>query len=293
MKYFDIHGHLNFAKYDGDREEAISRARELGVGMITVGTDHESSKRAVELAEKHKDIWATVGIHPTEVNATRADAGVTLRSSSRTPHSASQSRSLPGRARSVRYPLDGGGLQIAEFVDSKKVVAIGECGLDYFHSKSEDIENQKKMFEEHIVLANEVNKPLMLHIRNGKTGGNAYQEAIKILNEHAKVRANFHFFAGTIQDLKDILDMGGTVSFTGVITFTSDYDELVKYAPLGQIMSETDCPFVAPTPHRGKRNEPVFVVETVKAMARIRGGEEAEVAEQLARNATEFFNLTA
>ncbi len=253
MKYFDIHGHLNFAEYDGDREKVINRARELNVGMITVGTDYESSKRAVELARDNDDMWATVGIHPTE---------------------------------------GGDPISLKELAENPKTVAIGECGLDYFHSRTEDIENQRKMFEEHIVLANRVGKPLMLHIRNGKAGGNAYQEAIGILKKQAKVRANFHFFAGTIQDLKDILDMGGMVSFTGVITFTNDYDELVRYAPIDRMVSETDCPFVAPAPHRGKRNEPAFVVETVKAIARVRGEDETKVATQLALNAVKFFNLT-
>ncbi len=268
LKYIDIHGHLNFPDYDADRGEAIERARRAGVGMITVGTDLQSSKKAVELAEAHDDIWATVGIHPTDVNdITDADF--------------SELRGL------AIHP---------------KVVAIGECGLDYFHSKPEDMEKQREMFIRHIQLANEVGKPLMLHIRNRKNDGltigkndgtydvkiNAYQEAVSILKQYARVRANFHFFAGTVQDARDIVSMGNTVSFTGVITFARDYDEVIRSVPLESIMSETDCPFVAPVPYRGKRNEPSYVVEVVRKIAEIRGEDEDTVRGQMADNVQRF-----
>lgn len=271
IKFFDIHGHINFPEFDADRNEVIGRTKEAGVGMITVGVDYESSKKAIELAEVHEGIWATAGIHPID------DAG----------HQNTKVESLK------------------ELAKHNKVVAIGECGLDYFHSKPDGFDVQRKIFEDHIALANELNKPLMLHIRNGKTkndiGGkadndagnqiNAYHDAVAMLKKSAKVRANFHFFAGTIKDLKEILEIGGTVSFTGVVTFTRDYDELVKYAPIDRLMSETDCPFVAPVPFRGKRNEPAFVVETVKAIAEIRGQKFGEVSEQLVANSVDFFGV--
>lgn len=256
MKYIDIHGHLNFAAFDADREEAYKRAHEADVGMITVGTDLETSASGVALAESHEGMWATVGIHPTD------------------------------------SPLEENPVnKLEELARHPKVVAIGECGLDYFHAKPAEFPAQKKIFEEHIILANKVGKPLMLHVRNGAKGLNAYQEAIDILKKHAKVRANFHFFAGTLQDLKDIIEMGNTVSFTGVITFTPDYDGLVKYVPLDRVMSETDCPFVAPAPYRGKRNEPAYVTEVVKAIARIKGEEIDSVAEQIMENAKDFFGI--
>lgn len=257
MKYIDIHGHINFPDYDSDRGEVIERARQAGVGMIAVGTDIESSRRAIVLAQNHEDIWVTVGIHPNDTDSVDIHADMEI---------------------------------LSKLANDKKVVTIGECGLDYFRSPAEVIPYQKKLFMEQIILANKVGKPLMLHVRNGKKV-NAYQEAIEILKENAKVGFNFHFFAGTVEDLKMILDIGGYVSFTGVLTFTRDYDELVKYVPLDSIMSETDCPFVAPAPHRGQRNEPAYVVETVKAIAGIRGEEEAVVAEKLVGNAVKFFNL--
>ncbi|MES2216625.1 MAG: TatD family hydrolase, partial [Patescibacteria group bacterium] len=188
--------------------------------------------------------------------------------------------------------------RIKELAKHSKVVAIGECGLDYFHSKPEDMDHQRKLFIQHIELANEIKKPLMLHVRNerGETSlarsplaHNAYQEAIQILKHHSKVPANFHFFAGTLQDAKDIVEMGNTMSFTGVLTFARNYDEIIKNIPLENIMSETDCPFVAPAPYRGKRNEPGYVIEVVKKIAEIRGEEEGVVVEKLMENARRIF----
>lgn len=271
LRYIDIHGHINFPEYDTDREEVIKRAHDSGVGIITVGTGLESSRKAIELAEAHENMWAIVGIHPIDTHADVATA------------------EFAG---------------IKELAGHPKVVAIGECGLDYFHSKLEDIPLQKELFEKHIELANQVVKPLMLHVRNSKAnskGGavsdtgasnhNAYQEAIAILKKLAKVCANFHFFAGTIQDAKDIIEMGNTMSFTGVLTFARNYDEIVKNIPLTHIMSETDCPFVSPAPYRGKRCEPFYVIETIKKIAEIRGESIDIIEKQLVKNALSFFGL--
>lgn len=279
LKYIDIHGHINFPEYDSDREGVIKRAHDSGVGIVTVGTGLESSRKAIELAETHENIWAIVGIHPID---THADVAVS---------------EFAGIKELARHP---------------KVVAIGECGLDYFHSKPEDISLQKELFEKHIALANEVEKPLMLHVRNEKAnskGGavsnlrteaiydsnapthNAYQEAITILKKSAKVRANFHFFAGTLQDARDIVEMGNTMSFTGVLTFARNYDEIIKNVPLTHIMSETDCPFVSPAPYRGKRNEPSYVIEVVKKIAEIRGESVDMIAGQLVENARQVFEV--
>lgn len=265
LTFIDIHGHINFPEYDADRETAIARAQEAGVGMITVGTGVESSRKAIEFAEQNENMWAIVGIHPTDAKDITAEDFSVLQ----------------------------------ELATHPKVVAIGECGLDYFHSQPEEIAQQREIFIRHIELANSLGKPLMLHVRNGKTGpnrevqplGNAYQEVIAILKEKAKVRANFHFFAGTLADAQDIVAMGNTVSFTGVLSFARNYDEIVKNIPLTSIMSETDCPFVAPIPYRGKRNEPSYVIETVKKIAEIRGEEPDTVAKILLSNARLFFKV--
>lgn len=253
MQYIDIHGHVNFPDYDKDREEVIGRAQQAGVLMITVGTDTETSRQAVELARTHENMWATVGIHPTET------------------------------ADSINMPA------LSALGEDGRVVAIGECGLDYFRAEGTE-EAQKEVFASHIHLANTLGKPLMLHIRNGN-GRNAYLEAVDILKSSSNVLGNFHFFAGTTEDMKVILDLGYSVSFTGVVTFARDYDELIKYAPLERIMSETDCPFVAPAPNRGKRNEPSYIPHIVDAIAKIRNEDTGYVAAKLLDNARKFFRI--
>lgn len=268
--YFDIHGHVNFPEYDADREEVIARAQAAGVGLVTVGTDLESSGQAIKLAETHENMWAIVGVHPV--------------------HTA---ESHHGPAAAFDHEA------FKKLAVHPKVIAIGECGLDYFHSKPEEIAHQREVFLQHIQLANETKKPLMLHVRNakadpknpGQVGPSAYQDAVALLKEHAKVPVNFHFFAGTIDDAKAILDIGGTMSFTGVLTFARNYDEVVKYIPLECMMSETDCPYVAPIPYRGQRSEPVHTIEVVKAIAKIRGDDEEEVRVQIRENVRRVFGI--
>jgi TatD DNase family protein len=274
FRYIDIHGHVNFPEYDHDREEVIQRAHDGCVAMITVGTDAKTSESALKLAEKYDNMWAVVGIHPTEAKG-----------SSEIDHN------------QINEEFE----VIEKLATHPKVVAIGECGLDYFHSKPEDISAQRELFERHIELAQKVNKPLMLHVRNGKLAGstsdigNAYHDALQILKKYPHIRANFHFFAGSKDDLKNIIDRGYSVSFTGVVSFTSDYNELISSVPVTQIMSETDCPFVAPKPYRGTRNEPSYVVETVKAIAKIRVTKdqvtEDTVSQRLFENAKHFFGI--
>jgi TatD DNase family protein len=255
MKYIDIHCHLDFPDYDSDREEVIKKIQEAEAGIINVGTDAKTSRSSVDLAHKYPEMWATVAIHPNHTNE----------------------------------PFDFG--VIEKLAQDPRVVAIGECGLDCFRSQPEDLDRQKEVFIQHIELANSVKKPLMLHIRNGKDGKNMYQEAIKVLKKHAKVPANFHFFAGSLDDLKSILEIGGTVSFTGVLTFTKDYDEVVKNVPMDKFMTETDAPYASPIPFRGKRNEPAHVREVVKAIARIKGETEEKVAQQSVDNARRVFGI--
>ena len=165
------------------------------------------------------------------------------------------------------------------------VLAIGECGLDYFHAGEESKARQKEIFIKHIELANTLGKPLMCHIRN------AYSDAIEILREHAKVRGDIHFFAGSWAEAQEFLAMGFTLSFTGVTTFTKDYDEVVLNTPLDMILAETDCPYVTPAPFRGKRNEPLHVREVYKAIARIKGLDEEKVRIQIRENSKRVFGI--
>jgi TatD DNase family protein len=250
MKYVDIHCHLDLKDFDNDREAVLARMKEERIGAITIGADLESSKRAVEIAEANENIWACIGVHPNIISQPPLN--------------------LRGGERS-----EGVILELEELVKSPKVVGIGECGLDYFRLENEsDKISQKNLFEFQIQFALKYDKPLMLHVRD------AYNDVINILENYKndpsadgseKLRGNVHFFAADLVVAKRFLDLGFTMSFTGVITFTHDYDEVIKYIPQNSIMSETDAPWVAPVPFRGKRNESVYVIEVVKKMAEIRG----------------------
>ena len=178
--------------------------------------------KAVALAEVHEDVFASVGLHPND----------TARESFNEEF-------------------------FRELLSQEKVVAVGECGLDFFRTEGteENKKRQKEIFERHIDIAVEFNKPLMIHCRN------AYDDMITILSQKKKehgdrLRGNIHFFAGNLETAQKFLALNFTLSFTGVITFTHDYDEVVKNIPLEMIMTETDCPYVTPVPHRGKEMNP-------------------------------------
>lgn len=260
MKYLDIHCHLDSPDYDSDKGEVLVRMEEGGIGAITIGTDLERSKKAVEIAENNENIWATIGIHPGDVG----------------------------------HPIKGffDEAEFEKLASHPKVVAIGECGLEYFHiAKEKTYELQKKLFIEQIEFAIKHSKPLMLHIRPTKGTQDAYEDAIYILKNYPEIRGNVHFFAGNTETAKKFLDLGFTFSFTGVITFTRDYDEVIKYLPQDFIIAETDAPWVAPVPHRGKRNEPLFVIEVVKKIAEITGENAESLNETMLRNAKRVFGI--
>ena len=256
-QFIDIHSHLNLSDYDADREETLRRAQDALVWVINVGVEKKESQFAVEIAEKYSDgVYAIIGQHPTSEED---------------------------------FDLDF----YRKLAKNKKVVGIGECGLDFFRKPDEKSrEKQIAAFRAQIELAIELDLPLMIHCRE------AYSEALVILNEYKKkygdkLRGDFHFFAGDTGTAQKILDLGFNISFTGVITFAREYEKLVKYVPLDRMMSETDCPFVAPVPYRGKRNEPLFVKEVVSKIASVRGEDFEKVRAQLLQNAIKFFKLTA
>lgn len=274
MKYYDIHGHVNFSAYDADREEVIKRASDAEVGMISIGTQYDTSKAAVELAHKHEHVYATVGVHPIHTSASQHDA----------QEFGENCKGFTSRGEEPDFE------KYVELAKDPKVVAIGECGLDYYHSDEGSVGKQIKALEMMIDVANEVNKPLMLHMRNG-SGRSAYLDAFQVIKNRAKVKGNLHFFAGSIEEAKPYLELGYTFSFTGVITFARNYDEVIRYLPLDRIMSETDCPYVTPVPHRGKRNEPAYVIKVVEKIAEIREEDVEVVRLQLVRNAERFFGI--
>ncbi len=266
FEYFDIHSHLYFPEYDKDREEEIEKMKKEKIGSILVSTGFDSAKQILKLTEKHGNLFACIGQHPEELNK---DSVFDER--------------------------------IVDLDDQKKVVSIGECGLDYFRMSADDLNMkriQKTVFEYHIDLAISKDLPLMLHIRSSKGTQDAYLDTLEILEHHSKIvgsklRGNAHFFAGDLSILKRLLSIGFSVSFTGVITFTSNYDELIKFTPLDMIMSETDAPFVAPVPYRGKRNSSLYVPYIVKRIAEIKEEPPEKVKKAMIDNVLKRFPLVA
>lgn len=266
----DIHAHLNFAAYGADRDEVIARALDSGTAFINVGTQRDTSRASLDIASKYeKGVYAIVGLHPIHTSASFHD----------------------------KEELGEGGQEFSsrgeefdpavyrELLKHPKAVGIGECGLDYYRSDPAAAEKQKRAFISQIELANESGKPLMLHIRQ------AYPDALSILKAHSKAGGDVHFFAGTIGEARAFLDLGYTLSFTGVITFARQYEELVEYVPLDMIQAETDCPFLAPVPNRGKRNEPSYVSHTIEKIARIKKLPIEAVEEALLANASRVFGI--
>jgi TatD DNase family protein len=271
MQYIDIHTHANLSAFKDDYDAVIHRALDAGVWMINVGTELSTSTRAVELLDQYPEgVYATVGLHPNHAGPNFHDT---------------QERDTENTGEEFDYEA------FKKLASHPKVVAIGECGLDYFRTTDPEIQKkQKEIFEQHIALANELQKPLMLHLRSGE-GGNAYKDAQEMLKSQAKVLGDSHFFAGSLEDAKGFWDMGYSTSFTGVLTFARNYDEVVQSAPAELIHAETDAPYVTPAPYRGQRNEPLYVIEVVKKMADLRGVPLDAWTVQLAKNAHTLFRM--
>ena len=281
--YIDIHSHLNLSAFDEDRETVLLRTREAGVIHINVGTKESTSKKAVEIAEASEGVYAIVGLHPIQTTPEHHDE-TEIGEGSKTFVS-------QGEVFNTEF--------YRELCKSKKVVALGECGLDYYRNDETTREVQEKQFIAQIELANELTLPLMIHVRDAKGNQasastatrNAYDDVYDILKQYAKVPGNIHFYAGTYTQAKKFFDIGFTISFTGVITFAKDYEEVVRNAPLDLIHGETDCPYVAPKPYRGQRCEPFMVKEVYKKIAEMKGLDEEVVRMQLLENARKLFNL--
>jgi TatD DNase family protein len=261
FNYIDIHSHLNLPEFDADREEIIAKMKTEGVGTITVGVDYATSVSAVGLAGKHEHLYACVGVHPVD-NATEV------------------------------FDYD----KFLALAQKPKVVAIGETGLDYFRLKDDsDKPRQKALFQEHIKLALETGKPLMIHARPSKGSMDAYDEVLDLLEKYKKdnpsLRANFHFFAGNKAVASRVVANAFTASFDGPITFTEDYDEVIRLLPIEHIMIETDSPFASPVPHRGKRCDPTMVRYIAEKIASVKGLSISEVIQTLFLNTKQTFDM--
>lgn len=265
VRYIDTHCHLQFEQYAHDREEIIERMREEGIAAIVVGTDLETSKEAVMLADKYEHLYAAVGMHPSSVEQESFDN--------------EKYRAL------ATHP---------------KVVAIGECGLDYFRPEevSDEVKSkQKELLQQHIALATELDKPLVIHVRPSKGTMDAYADLIEILKEakkeYPKLHGDIHFFAGVLVEAEAFFALDFTISFTAVITFSRDYDGVIKAVSLKNILSETDAPYVAPLARRGERNDPLAIMSVIAKMAEIREEDIEDVRATLLDNARRLFALRA
>jgi len=255
----DTHTHLDDARYDDDREAMIARAREAGVDtFVTIGCDLATSRAAIGLAERYPFVYATVGVHPHE----------------------------------VKHIGDGWYDELRRLAAHSKVVGYGEIGLDYHYNHSPP-KLQRERFREQVLLARELKKPIVVHTRE------AQEDTIAILREEnaGDVGGVFHCFSGDAWLAKVALDLGFYLSFSGVLTFQNAamLREIAQTVPLDRILVETDCPYLTPAPHRGKRNEPAYVRLVAEKVAEIKAREGTGSLEEIARltsaNARRLFKL--
>ena len=258
----DTHAHLDYPDFDPDRAEIISRAADAGVTeIISIGTKIESSTRAVELAENFPNIWATVGIHPCDVDNAPDDAIPRLR----------------------------------ELAQSTRVVALGEIGLDYHHlPEGEDAiaankQLQAKLFRAQLDLAVELGLNAVIHQRD------SWDDTLRVLGEFTgRVRGVFHCFGGTLEQANEVIALGHLVSFTGIVTFKNarQVQATAQNVAPDQFMVETDCPYLAPAPDRGKRCEPAHARRVADFIAGLRDEPVETLAHRTTQTAREFFHFT-
>lgn len=247
----DSHCHLQDRKFSKDLERVINSAKEKGVKSIIVpGWDVDSSKYAMEIAEKYEEIYATIGVHPHD----------------------------------AKIYNDNIEKEIINLIKKEKVVGIGEIGLDFYRDLSpRDI--QREVFKKQLKIAEDENLPVVIHTRN------SLDEAIDIVKDF-KVKGVFHAFTKEARIAKRIIDMGFYVGIGGVVTFkNSRLSNEIKYIPVENILLETDAPYIAPEPMRGKRNEPAYTIHILEKIAKVKSMTMEEVAEITYNNCMKLFNL--
>jgi len=251
--YFDTHAHYCDKRFNDDRDELLASTPEAGISLIlNSGSSLRSSRFSLELADKYTFIYASVGVHPHD------------------------SKSMD----------DGTVSELKELLSHPKAVAVGEIGLDYHYDFSpRDV--QKKRFREQLELARQLGKPVIIHERE------ALQDTLNIVRDYSDLVGVFHCFSGSLETAKIILDLGWYLSFTGVITFKNARRalEVLENMPAERIMLETDCPYLAPDPMRGRRNSSLYLPYIAKKVAEVRGMTVDEVGVLTTENGKRFFGL--
>ncbi len=261
--YIDSHAHLDGPRFEQDRAEVIARAREAGLERILTigsGTGPGSLDCAIKIAEQHDWIFATIGIHPHEAKlATEADYS-----------------------------------EMQQLATNPKVIAWGEIGLDYFYDHSPR-EVQQEVFRRQMELAQAASLPIIIHCRPSNDSTNAWDDTLQMLREHWAPRGLpgiLHCFTGELNHAEAALEIGFYVSFAGNVSFpkAENIRAAAKTVPLDRMLIETDCPYLAPVPHRGQRNEPAFVVNTAEVIGHLRGVSKEEIGDRTREN---FYRLFA
>jgi TatD DNase family protein len=283
----DTHAHVNFNAFAEDSEEVIRRALKEKIWMINIGSQLSTSRRAVEFAQKYPEgIYAAVGLHPVHLKEQIVHEEVD-------PLEEFEFKTRPEIFDYAEYE---------KLAQDSKVVAIGEVGLDYFHlpeeNKESERQKQKDNFIKHLELARDLDKPVMIHCRE------AHNDVVEILKSFLEIHPNpplgkegkslkgvVHSFGGRWSQAEEYFKLGFLISFNGIITFARDYDKVIKNAPLERLMLETDCPYLTPVPHRGKRNEPSFVKFVAEKIAEVKGVSFEEVAQTTTDNAKKLFRI--
>ncbi len=279
----DTHAHLNFNAYKNDADEVIRRSLDEGVRMINVGSNFETSKRAVEIANKYdKGIYAAVGLHPIHL-----ETGLVKIKNDK--------EEIEVKTKEENFDYE----KYRELARNKKVVAIGEAGLDYWYKPKTKIklqlfkEKQRLGLCQQLDLAKELNLPVILHCRM------AHSDLIEILSEKRKVKSEklkgvIHCFSGTWEEAKKYLEMGFYLGFNGIIFKEIEginFEEIIKRTSLDKILIETDCPYLTPPQMGEKRNEPLFVKYIAQGIAKIKEMDFEEIAKATTQNAKELFKL--
>ncbi len=293
MQLFDTHTHVNFQPFTKDYKEVLQRALDAGVLINNVGSQWESSQRSVEIAEEFEaGVWASVGVHPIHLF------------SNVTEEQEIEGKTQKIRARAEQFDYEKY-KQLAQ--SSDKVIAIGECGLDYLHFERSNLQHLREQLivqqvdtlRQHIALAQELNLAVVIHCRDAEKHTDdtvqAFDDLLTLLKKYnGSVRGVVHCYTGTARYIPEFVELGLHIGYTGIVTFDNakEVQKALQVTPLDRLVLETDAPYLTPAPHRGKRNEPAYVKHVAESVAKQLNMTIEELAEQTTKNAFELFKIS-